>query len=146
MAPIDEKEPIAVGPLDPVEGTGDGTFTRSEISEKPAPPAVTVHSGKNDQVVDSISPAASNSDKLGRLDSDEHGSEHGSEEAIIVNGADAAAHLLPMRDDFDPSVTFRGIFLASVLAAFQACMFQIYNVRDTGPSCHILGPCLDTHY
>lgn len=131
MAPIDEKEPIAVGPLDPVEGTGDGTFTRSEISEKPAPPAVTVHSGKNDQVVDSISPAASNSDKLGRLDSDEHGSEHGSEEAIIVNGADAAAHLLPMRDDFDPSVTFRGIFLASVLAAFQACMFQIYNFKPT---------------
>jgi hypothetical protein len=47
---------------------------------------------------------------------------------IIVTGADAAAHLLPLRDDGDPSVTFRGIFLASCLSAFQAVMNQIYTV------------------
>lgn len=47
---------------------------------------------------------------------------------IIVTGADAAVHLLPLRDDGDPSVTFRGIFLASCLSAFQAVMNQIYTV------------------
>lgn len=51
-----------------------------------------------------------------------------SPEQIIVTGADAAAHLLPLRDDGDPSVTFRGIFLASCLSAFQAVMNQIYTV------------------
>lgn len=50
---------------------------------------------------------------------------------IIVTGADAAAHLLPLRDDGDPSVTFRGIFLASCLSAFQAVMNQIYTVSHS---------------
>ncbi|KAI4854135.1 peptide transporter [Aureobasidium sp. EXF-8845] len=50
---------------------------------------------------------------------------------IIVTGADAATHLLPMRDDGDPSVTFRGIFLASCLSAFQAVMNQIYTFKPT---------------
>ena len=49
---------------------------------------------------------------------------------IIVTGADAAVHLLPLRDDGDPSVTFRGIFLASCLSAFQAVMNQIYTVSN----------------
>ncbi|KAH0278551.1 OPT superfamily oligopeptide transporter, partial [Aureobasidium melanogenum] len=50
---------------------------------------------------------------------------------IIVTGADAAVHLLPLRDDGDPSVTFRGIFLASCLSAFQAVMNQIYTFKPT---------------
>lgn len=52
-----------------------------------------------------------------------------SENVVIVTGADAAAHLLPLRDDGDPALTFRGLFLASCLACFQAVMKQIYNVR-----------------
>ena len=47
---------------------------------------------------------------------------------IIVTGADAAAHLLPMRDDQEPALTFRSIFLATVLSAFQAVVYQIYQV------------------
>jgi Icc-related predicted phosphoesterase len=54
------------------------------------------------------------------------------EEHIIITGADAAAHLLPMRDDFESALTFRSIFLASILAAFQAVVYQIYQVS----SCH----------
>jgi hypothetical protein len=50
------------------------------------------------------------------------------ENAIIVTGADAAQHLLSMRDDGDPSFTFRSVFLASALSAFQAVMTQIYEV------------------
>lgn len=52
------------------------------------------------------------------------------EDAIIVTGFDAAQHLLPLRDDFEPALTFRSIFLASCLSAFQAVMSQIYSVRE----------------
>lgn len=47
---------------------------------------------------------------------------------IIITGADAAKHLLPLRDDGEPALTFRSLFLASVLAAFQAVMSEIYYV------------------
>lgn len=50
------------------------------------------------------------------------------EDVIIVTGADAAAHLLPLRDDGDPALTFRSLFLSSGLACFAAVMYQIYQV------------------
>lgn len=49
-------------------------------------------------------------------------------DTIIVTGADAARHLLPLRDDGQPSLTFRSIFLATILSGFQAVMSQIYEV------------------
>lgn len=49
-------------------------------------------------------------------------------EAIVVTGADASLYLLPLRDDGDPALTFRSLFLASGLSAFQAVMTQIYIV------------------
>lgn len=48
---------------------------------------------------------------------------------IIITGTDAANHLLSLRDDFDPAITFRGMFLGTILSAFQAVMYQIYLVR-----------------
>lgn len=51
-----------------------------------------------------------------------------SKDVIIVTGADASRHLLPMRDDHDNALTFRSLFLASCLACFQAVMYQIYTV------------------
>ncbi|EAQ87390.1 hypothetical protein CHGG_04009 [Chaetomium globosum CBS 148.51] len=57
--------------------------------------------------------------------------EDGSEDVIIITGADAATHLLPLRDDHDPSLTFRGLFLATGLSAFQAVMYQIYTFKPT---------------
>lgn len=56
-----------------------------------------------------------------------------SEAPVIVTGADAALHLLPLRDDGDPALTFRSIFLATILSAFQAVMSQIYIVRVPDP-------------
>lgn len=50
------------------------------------------------------------------------------ENPIIVTGADAAQYLLPLRDDGEPSLTFRAIFLATLLSGFQAVMSQIYYV------------------
>ncbi|KAF2023092.1 OPT superfamily oligopeptide transporter [Setomelanomma holmii] len=53
------------------------------------------------------------------------------EDHIIITGADAAAHLLPLRDDFESALTFRSIFLASILSAFQAVVYQIYQFKPT---------------
>lgn len=65
---------------------------------------------------------------------DVNGSETDSQDAIIVTGADAAAHLLPLRDDGDPSFTFRGVVIATALSGFQAVMNQIYMVGQSGSS------------
>jgi hypothetical protein len=65
---------------------------------------------------------------LPSYDAAEYEKEKDSEDHIIVTGADAAAHLLPMRDDREPALTFRGIFLATILSAFQAVVYQIYQV------------------
>ncbi|KAJ6017650.1 OPT oligopeptide transporter [Penicillium sp. IBT 35674x] len=54
-----------------------------------------------------------------------------SDDVIIVDGVDAANHLLPMRDDGDPALTFRSLILASGLACFQAVMYQIYMFKPT---------------
>jgi len=54
-----------------------------------------------------------------------------SDEIIIRTGADAAAHLLPLRDDFQTPLTFRSILLATMLSAFQAVMSQIYTFKPT---------------
>ncbi|KAL1405685.1 hypothetical protein Q8F55_007351 [Vanrija albida] len=48
-------------------------------------------------------------------------------EAIIVTGEDAANFLLSVRDDGDPALTFRSMFLGTGVAAFQATMNQIYS-------------------
>lgn len=52
-------------------------------------------------------------------------------EPIIVTGADAANYLLSLRDDHDPSLTFRSMFIGTLVSAFQAAMNQIYNVSAT---------------
>ncbi|RDW68207.1 OPT oligopeptide transporter-2 [Coleophoma crateriformis] len=53
------------------------------------------------------------------------------EDHIIITGADAAAHLLSLRDDFEPALTFRSIVLASGLSGFQSVMYQIYQFKPT---------------
>lgn len=64
----------------------------------------------------------SGNERFGETDRD-------SADVIIVTGADVATHLLPMRDDFDRTLTFRAAILGSGLAAFLAVMTQIYTVR-----------------
>lgn len=56
-------------------------------------------------------------------DVDEKGSD--ADEALIVTGADVSRYLLSLRDDFDPAITFRSMFIASGLACFQAVVNQI---------------------
>ncbi|WVQ69693.1 uncharacterized protein L199_007913 [Kwoniella botswanensis] len=50
---------------------------------------------------------------------------------IIRTGRDAADHLLSIRDDDDPSVTFRSMVLGTIMACFQASMTQIYLFKPT---------------
>lgn len=66
-----------------------------------------------------------------RLDEfeDDPAKDNNSDNAIIITGKDASEHLLPIRDDRDPSLTFRSIVLATCLSCFQAVMSQIYLVR-----------------
>ncbi|WOO82729.1 Oligopeptide transporter 5 [Vanrija pseudolonga] len=52
-------------------------------------------------------------------------------EPIIVTGADAANYLLSLRDDHDPSLTFRSLFIGTLVSAFQAAMNQIYNFKPS---------------
>ncbi len=59
---------------------------------------------------------------------DNSDTDYSTEDVIIVTGSDAAKYLLPMRDDHEPALTFRSLFLATVLSAFQAVMSQIYSV------------------
>lgn len=69
--------------------------------------------------------AVSDDDDDSRHDKDEEVPEG----QIIITGLDAATYLLPLRDDFQPALTFRSLFLASGLCCFQAVMSQIYSVR-----------------
>lgn len=59
-----------------------------------------------------------------------HEDDSNSDDVVIVTGADAAKHLLPLRDDFDSALTVRSIVLASGFACFQAVMNQIYQVSE----------------
>lgn len=63
-------------------------------------------------------------------DSDSHhnSDKADSEDQIIITGEDAAKYLLPLRDDYEPCLTFRSMFLSTVLSGFQATMYQIYSV------------------
>ncbi|OLN93273.1 Oligopeptide transporter 1 [Colletotrichum chlorophyti] len=87
-----------------IDEKGIGKNVASEIQAAPAPGSDADHNEKDD----------ANSD-----------------DAIIITGADAARYLLPLRDDGDPSLTFRSIFLSTCLSAFQAVMSQIYTFKPT---------------
>lgn len=100
---------------------------RHEISDEEVRYGGTADFEKNEKVTAEITSAVP-------IDSDDDnsGQDNASDDVIIITGADAATHLLPLRDDHEPSVTFRSIFLATCLSAFQAIMSQIYQVRNTG--------------
>lgn len=91
------------------------TIQRHSSTESPVFDEKSDHSGKEAAAVVDLKPVTS-------------GGDTDDEDKIIVTGADAANHLLSLRDDGQPALTFRGIVLASGLSAFQAAMSQIYSV------------------
>jgi hypothetical protein len=127
--PSSDPSTIILGGTNPIQGnvtalpTHDTINERISLNEEKRALAIDDKEiGKDGTIVDDseITPAAPQFDDDSEKD--------GSEDVIIVTGADAAAHLLPMRDDRDAALTFRSIFLATILSAFQAVMNQIYNV------------------
>ncbi|KAI3391569.1 hypothetical protein diail_7139, partial [Diaporthe ilicicola] len=122
---------IVVGGLNPVEGKVFPVPTHSAADEKEVI-AVGAHARADTDGTlgdDKIRPAPSAEDAGDHDKEDDDG--RSSDEVIIITGADAARHLLPMRDDFDTALTFRGLMLASGLSCFQAVMSQIYTFKPT---------------
>lgn len=107
--------------VDPINGANVPVTTQKSSYELAPIPAYDAVDKKDTQEpeITTVQTPDSASDGYDKSDDPDH---------IIVTGSDAAVHLLPMRDDGDPSLTFRGIFLASCLSAFQAVMNQIYTV------------------
>lgn len=118
--PVPLTDAIVVGGLNPVEGKIVSVPSHQAINEK-----VSIdESGVGKELASEIQaiPATTPSDD------GNHEKDDNSDNAIIITGADAARYLLPLRDDFDPALTFRSMFLATCLSAFQAVMSQIYTV------------------
>jgi len=110
---------FVLGPADPVSDKAVSIPSHEEINEKNGLAIGEAEIGKNGELVfdselkDTLPP---------------HDDEEGTEDVIIVTGADAALHLLPLRDDGEPALTFRSLFLATLLSCFQAVVYQIYMV------------------
>ncbi|KAK1460407.1 OPT oligopeptide transporter [Colletotrichum melonis] len=121
--PVPLTDAIVVGGLNPVEGKIVSVPSHQAINEK-----VSIdESGVGKELASEIQtiPATTTSDD------GNHEKDDNSDNAIIITGADAARYLLPLRDDFDPALTFRSMFLATCLSAFQAVMSQIYTFKPT---------------
>lgn len=112
--PAPVADTVVIGALDPVDSTTSSSPSHQTINEE------VEKISKDDGLVrdTEINAAPPFHDDGG----------DGRKEAIIVTGADAANYLLPLRDDGEPALTFRSLFLATVLSCFQAVMTQIYQV------------------
>ena len=113
---------IIVAGVNPIEGKAVAVPSHEAINEKRHLAAEEAEAGKEGTLGVDIRAAPALSD------GEEHEKDNGSEDVIIITGADAAQHLLPLRDDGEPALSFRSIVLASGLSAFQAVMSQIYSV------------------
>ncbi|KAH8093283.1 oligopeptide transporter [Cristinia sonorae] len=50
-------------------------------------------------------------------------------EPVITTGRDVSKYLIDVRDDGDPAITFRSLFLGTVFAGLGATMYQIYMFK-----------------
>lgn len=127
---------IVVGGLNPVEGKVFAVPTHPAVDEKEVITSDAARTASTATLEGKIRPSSSPDD-----DTDDHyEDEEGNDNVIIVTGGDAARHLLPMRDDHDPALTFRSIFLASGLSCFQAVLSQIYTVSQHLGITYPVGP------
>lgn len=116
-------EPVIAGALDPVAGRVEPIPDHETANEKIR---LTVEDKET-----SAKDNSSDSESKGAPLPFYGGDENPEDDPIIITGADAAKHLLPLRDDGEPALTFRSLFLATILSAFQAVMSQIYTVSES---------------
>jgi len=124
MAPTADS--IVVGAFNPVEGKVVSVPSHHAIDEKRRLSVDEEEIGKNGTVNTTSEIKAL--PEYDDAEPDEHGH---SNDVIIVTGSDAANHMLPLRDDHEPSLTFRALFLATILSGFQASVYQIYMFKPT---------------
>lgn len=123
---------VIVGAFNPVEGKVVSVPSHQAINDKIRLTADEAEARKNVEdigngdTLDSEIKAAPPQYDGTRDVGDEKGL--GDDDVIIITGADASRHLLSLRDDRQPALTFRSLFLATCLSAFQAVMNQIYQV------------------
>tara|TARA_R110002060_G_scaffold43424_12_gene54859 strand:+ start:742 stop:1116 length:375 start_codon:yes stop_codon:yes gene_type:complete len=118
-------EQIMLGGVNSIEGKVSTLPTHDAINEK-IRTSVAVEKGGIEGEIKPVS-AEDTSDTGKESDT--------GDEVIIITGEDAARYLLPMRDDFEPALTFRAMVLATILCGFQAVMYQIYSVSNVFLSC-----------
>lgn len=111
---------MIVGAVNSVEGKAVSAPSHQAINEKIRLGADDTDADKDAQLDHEIKTVAPHYD---------NDNDTASDDVIIITGTDAATHLLPLRDDGQPAVTFRSLLLATCLSAFQAVMSQIYSVR-----------------
>ncbi|KAK7736156.1 hypothetical protein SLS53_007184 [Cytospora paraplurivora] len=121
---------IVVGGLNPDEGKVSDVPKHKQAYEKEIIAVDAARTDTETTGADEKHPASDSENDIGNEGADGESPN----ENIIVTGADAARYLLPMRDDFDPALTFRSLFLASGLSCFQAVMSQIYTFKPTSVS------------
>lgn len=119
--PAPVADSIIIGAFNPVEGKVVSVPSHQAVNEKERHDLDDEALRKEGLVDTEISAVPA-------FDYDDPDKDNGSEDVIIITGEDAATHLLPLRDDFEPALTFRSIFLATALSGFQATMYQIYQV------------------
>ncbi|KAM3072319.1 hypothetical protein ACMFMG_009129 [Clarireedia jacksonii] len=126
--PAPVADSIILGAINPIEGKVAPVPSHQAINEKihiTADEKETSEEGKGDDLgieTTAIPPT---------YDSSNHEKDSESNDVIIITGTDAATHLLPLRDDGEPALTFRSLFLATILSGFQASMNQIYQFKPT---------------
>lgn len=106
--------------------------TPSSLVRGLLPHEVSVSSPPSHELTDEKKTHAVTATQTGISSNTDGDSDTDSKEHIIVSGTDASKYLLPLRDDGDAALTFRGIVLATILSGFQAVMNQIYTVGLVG--------------
>ncbi|KAG5650368.1 hypothetical protein H0H81_012483 [Sphagnurus paluster] len=69
-------------------------------------------------------------------------------EPVITTGLDVSRFLIDIRDDGDDALTFRSLFLGTVMAGLGAALCQVYfmslvegtRFQSLGPALHFLNP------
>lgn len=105
----------------------------AELDIAAAPVLEDITSGEPATPSDQDSKSLEADDKTNDLHGDIYGNAlddkgYSDDDVVIRSGADASKHLLSLRDDGDPVLTFRSAVLGTAFACFQAAMNQIYNV------------------
>ncbi|QSZ32256.1 hypothetical protein DSL72_001830 [Monilinia vaccinii-corymbosi] len=124
--PVPNTDISVVGSSNPVDGHVNSIPTHQEINEKGINEKLRISAGDRETSKDASVIEAKELSDVSRDDN--------SDDVIIVTGADVAAHLIPLRDDGDPALSFRSLVLATGLSSFQAVMFQIYSFKPTSIS------------